>query len=86
MIAELKKLLSECHVKAGDRVIEMLSRCNPDYLLARIEEELIEAQNEKHQDRVLLRLMRIIQIANLTRYVLCNHSDLAKPSPMDPKQ
>ena len=71
MINELKKLLAECHVKAGDRVIEFVVKSNIKYLLQRIEEELWLASEINIDDED--RMKRCIQLLNIIRYkIRCN--------------
>lgn len=67
MIAELKKLLSECHMKAGDKTVKILGNSNFNYLVARMKEELDNLETVDPDDG---RLKLIIQLATIARYKL----------------
>ena len=71
MITELKKLLAECHVKAGDKTIEFATKSNIKYLVQRVEEELWLATEVNVEDEN--RMKRCIQLLNIIRYkIRCN--------------
>jgi hypothetical protein len=63
MLADLKKLLAECHAKSDDKLIKAWGENTIEYLIQRAKEELDIEGPER-----AARLKRVIQILNIARF------------------
>lgn len=70
MIAELKKCLSECHLKGGDKTVQFLLEATPMYLITRAKEEMWAVNSENDLGVTERQLKLSIQLLNIARYKL----------------
>lgn len=72
MLANLKKLLSECHVTGSGGVVKTLAEANYDYCLSRASEEMDYAKQATDPEEANRRLILATRLITLARLKLAN--------------